>query len=185
MSLIEHLQQIPDFRRPQGRRYPLAALLLITIMSIMSGYCRYREIAAFAAANKKELLKLFRLKRSRLASHVTFREVLKGVDFDLMMTIFNQWVSQSITLKPEEWLAVDGKAFASTVTEVHSSYQNFVSLVSIFSQKRGQVVGMAAINTQKSSEIPAVQDVISALDLHGMIFTLDARHCQKNRRDDH
>jgi hypothetical protein len=51
MNLIEHLQQIPDFRRKQGLRYPLLAVLLITIMSIMSGRCRYREIAAFAKAN--------------------------------------------------------------------------------------------------------------------------------------
>ena len=83
MNLVESLQQIPDFRRKQGLRYPLLAVLLITIMSIMSGRCRYREIAAFAKANKKELLKFFHLKkRKRLPSHVTFREVLKGVNFD-------------------------------------------------------------------------------------------------------
>jgi hypothetical protein len=42
MTLIESLHTIPDFRRKQGQRYPLIAVLLITIMSIMCGRCRYR-----------------------------------------------------------------------------------------------------------------------------------------------
>ena len=48
MTLIESVQTIPDFRRQQGRRSPLTALLLMTIMSMMSGRGRYREIAALA-----------------------------------------------------------------------------------------------------------------------------------------
>jgi len=147
----------------------------------MSGRCRYREIAAFAAANQKELLKFFRLKRTRLASHVTFREVLKGVDFNTVIAVFHQWAVQYVTLEPEEWVAVDGKALASTVTDAHSSYQKFVSLVSVFSHKRGQVIGAALIDTQKSNEITAVQDLIQTLDVHGVVLTLDALHCQKKR----
>jgi hypothetical protein len=179
MTLIESLQTIPDFRRKQGRRYPLTALLLITIMSIMSGRCRYREIAAFAKANQKDLLKFFHLKRKRLASHVTFREVIKGVDFDEVIVAFNQWASQYVTLAPEEWLAMDGKALASTVTEYETSYQNFVSLVSVFSHKRGQVLKTAKLENQKSSEIPTVRALIEALDLQGVVISLDALHCQK------
>ena len=66
MTLIESLQTIPDFRRKQGQRYPLVAVLLMAIMSIMSGRCRYREMAAFAKANRKELLKFFRLQKIKL-----------------------------------------------------------------------------------------------------------------------
>ena len=180
MTLIESLQNIPDFRRKQGRRYPLTTLLLITIMSIISGRCRYREIAAFAKANQEEFLTYFDLvKRKRLASHVTFREVIKGVDFDKVNTAFQQWAGQYVTLEPEEWLAVDGKALGSTVTDYDSKYQNFVSLVSVFSHKRGQVLGTAKLENMKSSEIPTVQDLIATLNLHGVIFTLDALHCQK------
>lgn len=179
MTLIEGLQNISDFRRKQGRRYPLTALLLMTIMSIMSGRCRYREIAAFARANQEEFLTFFHLKCPRLASHVTFREVIKGVDFDEVNTAFTQWARQYITLEPEEWLAVDGKALGSTVTEYDSAYQNFVSLVSVFSHKRGQVLGTSKLENLKSSEIPTVQALIDTLDLHGVVFTLDALHCQK------
>ncbi len=163
MNLIEHFQQIPDFRRKQGLRYPLIAVLLLTIMSIMSGRCRYREIAAFAKANQKELLKFFQLKkRTRLPSHVTFREVLKGINFDDVLTAFNDWAEQYVTLDEEEWMSLDGKALASTVTDYASSYQNFVSLVSVFSHQRGQVLRAAKLETdltQGFDETPCKQGI--------------------------
>ena len=180
MTLIESLRQIPDFRRKQGRRYPLIAVLLMTIMSIMSGRCRYREMAAFAKANQEELLKFFRMKkRKRLPSHVTFREVLKGIDFDILLSAFNQWAEQYVQLEPDEWLALDGKALASTVSGQASSYQNFVSLVSVFSHTRGQVLQAAKLENKKRSEIPTIRELIAALDLQGAVLTLDALHCQK------
>ncbi|MEM6816953.1 MAG: hypothetical protein AAF600_21610 [Bacteroidota bacterium] len=36
------------------------------------------------------------------------------------------------------------------------------------------------IINSKESEIPMVQQLIAALDLTGVIFTLDVLHCQKN-----
>lgn len=182
MTLRESLRQVPDFRRAQGRRYPLIAVLLITTMSIMSGRCGYREIAAFAKANQKEFLTFFQMKkRQRLPSHVTFREVLKGIDFEAVITAFNHWATQYVTLEPNEWVALDGKALASTVTDQNSAYQNFVSLVSAFSHQRGQVVNAAKVDHKKQSEIPTVKELIEALDVQGVVFTLDALHCQKKQ----
>jgi hypothetical protein len=180
MTLIESLQTIPDFRRKQGQRYPLIAVLLITMMSIMSGRYRYREIAAFAKANRKGFLPFFHLKkRKRLPSHVTFREILKGVHFDDVLVAFNAWAAQYVTIDAEEWFAMDGKALASTVADDETAYQNFVSLVSVFSHTRGQILKIATFENQKSSEIPTVREFIDALDLENVVITLDALHCQK------
>lgn len=185
-SLVEYLQQIPDFRRKQGLRYPLPAVLLLSIMSIMSGRCGYREIAAFCKANQKELLRFLHLeKRGCLPSHVTVREVLKGVNFDDVLASFNDWAAQHVSVDKQEWMAIDGKAIASTVTDYSSSYQNFVSLVSVFSHKRGQVLRAARLESNKCSEIPTVQELIEALDLTGAVFSLDSLHCQKNCKSSH
>lgn len=179
-TLIKYLQQIPDFRRKQGLRYPLMSVLLLTIMSIMSGRYGYREIAAFGKANQKELLRFLNLeKRKCLPSHVTVREVLKGIDFNEVLTAFNNWAKQYVNIEENEWIAIDGKALSSTVTDYSSSYQNFVSLVSVFSHKRGQVLRAAELESNKCSEIPTVQELIEALDLKGVVFTIDSLHCQK------
>ena len=179
MTLLDSLHTIPDCRRKQGQRYPLVAILLITILSIMCGRCRYREIAVFVKANQTIFLAFFQLNRPRLASHVTFRAILKGVDFDEVNAAFPLWASQDVTITPREWMAVDGKALASTVTEYDSAYQNFVSLVSVFSHTRGQVLRVARCENQKSSEIPAVKALLETCGLHEVILTLDALHCQK------
>lgn len=36
-SLWDALASIPDHRRPEGKRYPLASLLLIAIVAFLSG----------------------------------------------------------------------------------------------------------------------------------------------------
>ena len=54
MNLIDAFSCIEDSRRAEGERYPLIPLLIIVMISILCGYCRYREIARFANANKKE-----------------------------------------------------------------------------------------------------------------------------------
>jgi hypothetical protein len=38
-----------------------------------------------------------------------------------------------------DWLAVDGKSIKGTVEQPNSPYQNFVNLVSVYSQRQGVV----------------------------------------------
>lgn len=84
-------------------------------------------------------------------------------------------------MEPGDWISVEGKAMGSTVSDDDKSYQNFVSLVSFFSQKRGPVVPVARLEHGKSRESPAVKKMIELFDLKGIIFTMDALHCQKKR----
>jgi len=179
MNLIECLSEIKDFRRQAGLRYELTSMLLITIMSIISGKTAYREIAAFTRANKKLFKRFFKSKTKKLPSHVTFREVIKGIDFEEVLVPFHKWSQEYVTIDADEFLAVDGKVLGSTVSDYSTSYQNFVSLVSIFSHKRGQVIKVSKLENKKESEIPTVKELIKILGLKNVTFTLDALHCQK------
>lgn len=85
MNLIEAFSIVQDPRRAEGRRYPLVALLIIRMMSIACGLCRYREIARFAEANKKDLQRFFGLKIEQMPSHVTFRSIIQRVNFAQLM----------------------------------------------------------------------------------------------------
>lgn len=181
MNLIEFLYQVKDFRRQQGQRFALVPLLLIVIMSIMTGNTGYREIERFALANQKIFIRFFKSRKKKLPSYVTYREVIKGLDFESVLTIFHQWAQQYVKIEKGEMVAMDGKSLNSTVTDYSDSYQNFVSMVSIFSHKQGQVLKMAKLENKKSSEIPTVRELIKALELKGITFTLDALHCQKKR----
>lgn len=179
MSLIEAFSVIQDPRRAEGKRYPLVALLIIMMMSIVCGLCRYREMARFADANKKDLQRFFGLKGGRMPSHVTFRSIIQSVNFEQLNEAFMQWAQHYITVAPGAWVNVDGKVIRSTVSNAHEAFQNFISLVSFFVQERGQVLAVGRLENKKSSEIHTVQEMIKLFDLQDVIFTMDALHCQK------
>jgi len=184
MNLVENLCQIKDFRRKQGQRFELTQVLLIIIMGIMSGRFGYREIASFAKANHNDLVNRLKLKKSKIPSHVTIREVIINVDFESLNKAFSQWASGYVTIK-KDWLSIDGKSIKSTVDSSNTSYQNFVSMVSVFSQKRGQVIKTATFENKKIGEASVVQEMLEMLDLQDVVFTFDALHCKKNATNNH
>lgn len=181
MTLVEAFSGIDDHRRAEGKRYPLVALLIMMMMSIVCGRCRYREMARFVEANQKDLQHFFHLKRAQMPSHVTFRHIIQRVDFEQLNDAFVRWARHYLSVPAGAWVSADGKALGSTVSDYDQPYQNFVSLVSFFLQERGQILQVGRLENGKASEIHTVQEMIQLFDLQGVIFTMDALHCQKKR----
>jgi len=181
-NLLEYLGQIKDPRRSQGSRHDLTLILLITIMSNMSGYIGYRPIGDFITRNRSDLLSILKPNKDRLPSFDTIRQVLIRLDFSELSKQFYCWAEQYIDIGENEWVSIDGKAIGGTVTNSNSSSQDFTSLVSLFCSKQKLVLGNSIVSNSKKSEIPVVQQLIETLDLNGVIFTLDALHCQKKQQ---
>jgi hypothetical protein len=180
-KLIEILSKIEDPRRGAGQRHNMVVILLIIIMSTVNGYYGYRAIGDFVVRNKKELIKYFKLKKKRLPSFSTIRRVIMNIDFHELSEGFYIWSKEYVEIKPGEWLNIDGKGINGTVSDMHSSKQNFINLVSVFAEKRGMVLFAGKVVNAKESEIPMVRKAIKVLDIEGAVFTLDALHCQKKR----
>ena len=179
IDLISYLSQIKDPRRKQGQRFELESVLLIVIMSIMVGRTHYREMEAFAAANRDIFVRFFKNSKGKLPRYTTYRDIIKKLDFANVLDVFHIWSQQFITVTEGEWFAIDGKVLRSTVTDSSNSYQNFVSIVSTFSHKKGQVIKMSKYESKKKCEISTVEDLLKTLELKGLVFTLDALHCQR------
>ena len=179
LNLIEYLRQIEDPRRKEGQRYELESVLLMIIISIMAGKTGYREIGRFSNANKEIFIKFYKKSKGKLPTYKTIRAIVKGLNFDNVLKIFHEWSEQFVSIEEGEWFAIDGKALCSTVTAPLNEYQNFVSIVSIFSHKKGQVIKMGKYESKKESEISTVEELLKCLELKDLVFTLDALHCQK------
>ena len=93
---------------------------------------------------------------------------------------FEQWASRSIDIQPQEWVAIDGKSIKGTVSEPQTAYQNFVSLVSVYSCNQGLVLATQQFESNQTNELKVVQTMLETLHLEGVVFSLDALHCQKN-----
>jgi hypothetical protein len=178
-NLLEYFSRIQDPRRLQGQRHGLSLILLLTLMSIMSGYIGYRAIGDFMKRNKKDLLDSLKPKKGRLPSFDVIRQVLIHIDFQEVSKQFHNWAKRYISISKNEWISIDGKAIGGTLTGVHSIDQNFVSLVSLYCSKQKLIIGNVQVSNSKESEIPVVRQLIEALDLEGVTFSLDAIHCQK------
>ncbi len=78
-------------------------------------------------------------------------------------------------------MAMDGKGIKSTLVGGSSSYQNFVSMVSVYSHHHGWVVRHQVMENKHKSEVEVVQELVKELSGSQVVVTLDALHCQKKR----
>lgn len=178
-NLIEQLREVKDFRVKDGQRHQLWLVLLFVIMGTMSGYVGYRAWGDFVKRHRRVLIEKFRIEKHGVPSYSTIRRILMGVDFDNLAATFNQWAQNYVHVDTSEWFGIDGKSIKGTVQNYESEYQNFVSIVSVFAEKRGLVLGLTKLENKKGSEISTVQNLIAVLDIEGVVFSLDALHCQK------
>ena len=178
-SLIDYLKQIPDERKAGGRRHPLWLILLIIILGIMSGYWGYRGLGRFLERHRRQLITTLKIPQARVPSYSTIRRVMMSLDYDALAQVFNEWASQSTHNSSGQWIAIDGKSLKNTVEDCYGKQQNFMMMVSAFTHERGEILGIKVMENKKQSEIVAVQNLLELLDLKGVVFTMDALHCQK------
>jgi len=181
-SIVDYFDAIPDPRRGAGQRHEQSFVLLLVLMSTMSGYLGYRAMGDFIKRNRESLLKDLQPKKNRLPSFDTVRRVVQGIDFSIVSKQFQRWASQHVTLSRQEWISIDGKAIKGTVTNVCTPHLQFISLVSVYCAKQKLVLCNQQIKGKKDTEITVVQQLLKTLNMEGVTFTLDALHCQKKQQ---
>ena len=174
-NLREELKQLEDVRRGAGQRHKIDVILMITILSTMSGYMGYRAMGDFAKRYKKELVDYLEIEKNRVPSFSTIRRVLNQIDYQEFMMVFEKWMGNYVKKEGLHWVSVDGKAINGTKQTEED--KKLAHLVSFFSSDSKEVL-MARKTATKSNEIPLVQEMLTSLPLKDLIITLDAMHCQ-------
>jgi len=181
INLIEKLKLVKDFRENQGQRHPLWLILIIIILGIMQGYVSYRALGDFSKNNQKLISTLFCIYPMRTPSFSTIRRVMIGVDWKILLKIFNEWAQSEYGDRDDlNYLSIDGKSLNSTVVNAESKEQNFVMFVSLFSQETGLVLHLKKSESKKGSEIEQFQGIVRNCGLENKIFTGDSLHCQRS-----
>lgn len=182
MTLIEHLQQLPDFRKARGQRHPQWLLLLLLLLGAMSGYWGYRPLAEFTQRYASAIYAELNLPaQTRLPSYSTFRRLMQGLDYTVLARLFTDWASSEPSLGQADWLAGDGKALGATLTHHKDAEQNFVSLVSVFGHHTSKVMGVMPMENKLESEQVVLRRLLKELNLQSVGLSMDALHCQKKR----
>src|SRR4051794_41390098 len=79
-ALLAALDRTPDPRRRQGRRYPLAHLLLFSVLAVLAGATSYRGILVFIAVHRERLNAVFGAAPRRAPAVNTLRALFLALD---------------------------------------------------------------------------------------------------------
>lgn len=177
--LLDVLSEVPDPRRAEGKRYPLAPLLLFTVLALLSGATSYRRIIIFLEQRRVVLNALFGFSLKRAPSINTVRTVLQGLDGDALEQAFRRHAEGLLARRRGRMpvIALDGKTLKGSFD--HLNDRKAAQALSAFASEAAILLAHSEID-DKSNEIPAAQRMIAELGLSGVLFTADALHCQKN-----
>ena len=184
-TLLSLFSKISDPRRGQGKMYPLAPILLFTVLAMLAGARSYRQVHGFIRTHLNRLNSGFGLSLRGAPAYSSVRFILHGLDAEEMERIFREHAAGLAEARPEgaglpPAVAIDGKTLRGSFDAFHDRKASH--LLSAFAADGQIILGHLAI-AEKSNEIPAAQELIATLGLTGRLFTLDAMHCQKNIRD--
>jgi hypothetical protein len=186
-TLLSIFGEIPDPRRGQGKMYPLAPILLFTVLAMLAGAVSYRQVHAFIKAHLGRLNAAFDLSLRRAPAYSSVRFILHGLDGAVLESAFRRHAATlgaggmeagDAANKPI-CVAIDGKTLRGSFDAFND--RKAAHLMSAFAHDDQIILAHVAI-AEKSNEIPAVQDLMTTLGLSGRLFTLDAMHAQKNIR---
>jgi hypothetical protein len=180
-SLMQRLQTVRDYRGGRKPQYPLWLMLLLALLGVMSGCYGYKALEEFGIRHYQQLCELLELKLERMPSDTTIRRMFGKVKYEQLTQIFNAWAGEEFEPEAGEWLAVDGKSIKGTVQNNWDAFQNFVSVVSVYSPTQRVVIAQKSFENKVQSEIQVVEQLLTQLGLTRVVVSMDALHCQKKR----
>src|SRR5438270_1963798 len=180
-GLLAALEGIPDPRRRQGRRYPLAYLLLFSVLAVLTGATSYRRIRLFIGVHRERLNAVFGAGFRRAPAINTLRTLFHALDPAEIEAAFRDHAEQlgNATAAPgRRVIALDGKTLRGSSD--HLDDRAAAQVLSAFAGEDALILAHQEI--AEGDEIAAAQALIEQLGLRGVLFTADALHCQKNLR---
>ena len=179
--LLAALEELPDPRRPQGTRYPLAHLLLFSVLAVLAGATSYRGIVTFLAVHRDRLGHVYGVRLRRAPAVNTLRNLFLALDPQALEAAFRRHarhLGRARTDGPRA-VALDGKTLRRSFDRLHDRAAAHV--LGAFAADAALILGHQEV-PEVPAEVQAVQALIQDLGLSGVIFTVDALHCQKNLR---
>ena len=173
-SLRDALRQVPDPRRAQGQRYPLAPTLSLIALGLLAGKVHLAEIHRVGtrlSQQQRQGLGFWRKKGTQfyaVPGYYTVRDLLIALNLDALADVLTCWLQSQAGRLPAS-LALDGKTIRDRLGLI----------VSLVEHEDGAPVAVSAA-PNKGHELPAAQALLRSPSVHllGSVVTADPLHCQ-------
>src|SRR5215217_7325053 len=184
-ALLAALRTIPDPRRAQGKRYPLAHLLLFSVLAVLAGATSYRGILTFIGVHRERLNATFGSRLRRAPAVNTLRDLFLALEPAVLETAFREHARALADAVPASGagprvIALDGKTLRRSFDHLNDAAAAHV--LSAFAGEAALILAHHEVRAAPE-EVPAAQALIGELGVRGALFTADALHCQKNLRE--
>jgi len=180
-DLLAALEGVPDQRLRQGRRYPLAPLLLFSVLAVLAGATSYRGILTFIGVHRERLNATFGSRFRRAPAVNTLRDLFLALEPAELEAAFREHARALAGKAPASGppvIALDGKTLRRSFD--HLNDEAAAHVLSAFAGEAALI--LAHQEVAEGDEVAAARTLIEGLGLRGVLFTADALHCQKNVR---
>ncbi len=173
-SIGSHFANLKDPRVNRRRLHKLVDILTIGICTVICGGDDYPSMHAFGKA-KEGWLRTFLELPNGIPSSDTFWRVFGSIEPEQFQECFLKWMTAVSTTTTGEIIAIDGKQLRRSRDK--SNGKSAIHMVSAWATTNRMVLGQVKVD-EKSNEITAIPELLSCLDLHGCLVTIDAMGCQ-------
>lgn len=179
-QLIDEVKTMKDTRQQWKVKHKLSDIVIIVMLSILTGHNDFEEMVIFAEARIDILRKYIGLENG-IPHKDTIKRVIAILDPNVLNLIFYKWLAEIITVKRKKTLneldkiiAFDGKTICGS-NDIHN---RALHILTAFDTDNELVLGQLPVDV-KTNEITVMPDLIDLLDLKDAVITADALNCQK------
>lgn len=154
----------------RGIRFPQWWMLLVAILSILSGQGSLVGMERFANRHRQALNELLGTDFGKLPSDSTFRLLLAQLDVTGFETLLRDWMAAQPGVNEElDTLVCDGKTLRGSIAQTDSAAAKFIAQVSLYSQTLGVAIAQTTYSTDASGEIQSLRRLLEAVELEGVL----------------
>jgi predicted transposase YbfD/YdcC len=166
---------LPDPRiETANKLHPLTDILVIATCAVIAGAEGWEDIAEYGRT-KETFFRRFLELPNGVPSHDTFERVFAKLDPDAFADRFGRWMAELCESTGLVHVAIDGK---SARHSPKGTFSGCLHLVSAWAVENRLILSQRSV-PEGGHEITTVPDLLAALDLKGVVVTLDAAGCQK------
>ncbi len=175
-NLYARFQSLTDRRKPKGKRYALATVLLALFLAKLCGEDKPSGIAQWVQLRGEWLAGVLNLKRKAMPSHHTYRRVLaEKVDREELEALARTRHRRHGKAGYHVVLSMDGKVIRGTIDLALS---DGLCLLAAYLPGEGITLAQIALE-KKQNEITAAPFLLDWVDLRNKVVIGDAIHTQR------
>ena len=178
-DLIMKANTLDDSRQSWKVKHNLVDILVIVMLSILTGHNDFEEMVIFAEA-RLEILKNYIGLENGVPHKDTIKRVVAIIDPNQLNFILYSWLANLVNKKNHVFMdqinkiiAFDGKTICGS-DDIHN---RALHILTAFDTENQLVLGQLPVDV-KTNEITVMPELIKLLDLEDTVITADALNCQ-------